>query len=1639
MWSLPAFLFLVSPSAWAARLPVFDIAEITLSPDKTQYLEGETSLLTVKILKAFSQQPITQGVLDIVATFPGDKSPIAITKVDNTLFTSTTTALRISDQNIFSVQVFQTDTDLKVELEQERNRLESEIESLREQREATQNLVARVRIDASISLRENQLAAIVDELAATTQLIGSGAVGLDVKPTSPVAAGNPCDAQSGAKVVFGPARYTQRWLFPNDRRVFTVPAAGQVCISVKNGQNTIWTRATGGEIKLDGKTVVDSSKFSRTVSQIDVQAAVSAGTHILKLYIEPLWFASIEVTVKFLGNDTTPPTLSFIQPVDGAILGNTVGQAVVFLADDQGVDPKTFSFEVNGEDRTRSFVVSSSAAVALALEFRIGQNVLKASVADFTGNRGYAEINVTVPESVDPCNEASDATLIFGPQQFVQRTVAILQTANVKVPGDGEICVKIVNGDERGRNRVQDAYVRFGGSLVLSPNQIDGTVGSVSRRLTVTQGIQQLGVSIFNSGRGAMLTVSIQWRRALPLEFPWYRHELCTPPGGNGWSPSILTFHRDDPQKTMAIGVTPGEVMESDPIVFMNPDDLNNRPTHVCFDGFPVPFEYDGEDHRVYLSVPAMAFATSQLLKQYLPYGFPFENQRLAEVSVHFRTWPGMLKNLRPAAEYENTDPACFTGDRIKFCRRGPGPNYAPSYRGWIGAFFGDTGWWNPDEPMPKLKKVSAARWHTEPNRPYDFADRDVYLVQMGWKVPDKNAYLPSKGMGMIVGQMDKRTVEDDPAFDPTLPAKQPDPGRATYLRYILNSFNENDGYSYVARDGLALRILEGYGPWSYNPAVEMGIDGTQEAPPHDIEPPHLFFPVYWVEGSESPGAQYRDWERFNYPIADAAYPKAVRTPDPTVPDGELCDFGNVGVSVPGYVAGLIVQSGDSLIRQGFENKEFHVPQFTIPTAKLGMNCSLTDGPYVFQMDCGSSASPMSGEAWFRIEELPNLGERDPYDLDKRLWKVTTTTDPHYKKGVVKFTFDRTAFPLVDDAGVAARVHPLECSQGNRSLPDGCFVSNDAGWQDWHATIAGSPQTDLGELFIPNATEYDNGTPNQRRPNALFVDVWKVQTDFVHHCVNRIEVNSKDPFHNLVNPPSALRSDAYWVGSGTYECCDLRQIEFNKTAEVVFSYFNGIPETPGLDTVTDHGYDPVVGGYRRWYPFDRTQKPFWYSPCTVAASPNYPTEIIEGDADHDTICDEFEEYLANKYAPVYVHHPDEELWPVDVSKVHTNGWIDCDNYSIHVPIIDDDICPGCCGVPGGPDQYFTCSWDPECVDGGTLTYYSNSTWADRGIDYPLPLTGDMGFWFDVAADESRFTVEQMVCPDSANEQRSEMACGRGDGPDLFHYHHTYPALDGTINITYWRYYDLNDAFWSVGDHVAEWESARVIVYPTHPTYQTHAQFAFGDHIDRDNSVMVARHRGDQFGEHRSDFQWIGQHPVVFIERSVHGAFSSGEDHFRNTDRLCKVDECYLLWCDMGPQNCYFSDPRIFPDPKPLPVWESWNGGDIWLGDKSRVACTHEDLWGNKTGVLPMSGRLVNFGSRLYPLNDMKAVLQYSGSWGGDRNSPTGPVYGRYTRSPECSERPHFYGDGEECWRENPWCYRQHDARSPSVFWQHPYP
>ncbi|MBI5528693.1 MAG: hypothetical protein HY897_20375 [Deltaproteobacteria bacterium] len=540
------------------------------------------------------------------------------------------------------------------------------------------------------------------------------------------------------------------------------------------------------------------------------------------------------------------------------------------------------------------------------------------------------------------------------------------------------------------------------------------------------------------------------------------------------------------------------------------------------------------------------------------------------------------------------------------------------------------------------------------------------------------------------------------------------------------------------------------------------------------------------------------------------------------------------------------------------------------------------------------------------------------------------------------------------------------------------------------------------------------------------------------------------------------RSDlqaGHWVGREVARQYDNEEskIANESTARVATGYFDGFSETPGLSTMflnnPNYHYDDNGWRWVRWYPHNFDYGERSPTPCenaTIADASDYflnikpdgNVRVIAGDNDHDTICDEFEEYLANKYAPAYVHQNREWYWPTDPRTVPRgtmlfgNGGCYC--------LDDDDPCrqdnEGTCRLECGINAV----WGPvhyDPVDGpieGPLNYYSNSHWAG-GNEY--------GFFFDIQQLSNKYEFPQLVCQPMAPLVQLMMQCGRT--ADFYHFHHTYVMDDGNINISYWRYYDKNEIHVSTdaADHEGDWESARVMVSPDQTS------FVDGEHV---HNLILARHGLDNPGTVIADSpfnQWRGLHPVVYLEEGSHAAFASFGDWLDYTDPWCKVGEQFV-----GEQNCYFSNCDMYncripsvdaccydSEGDPMMAWESWTGGNIWWGSSTPIVNSVNPNECPRQGPVDrgtISGHLQNFGSRLFPLNGFDYVVPFAGRWGGDGDSAQGPVYGRYTDDAEgvdAADRPLIYKHGDECFRgssgvtrHNAWCYHVEEKRRPRL-------
>ena len=102
--------------------------------------------------------------------------------------------------------------------------------------------------------------------------------------------------------------------------------------------------------------------------------------------------------------DNVPPSISITNPVNGSTITNSTPYITIeFSDDDSGVNPGSFSVQINGADCISSFDVTDTRAtcqVATALDS--GSNAISASINDNAGNTGTVASNFRIGSTAQP-------------------------------------------------------------------------------------------------------------------------------------------------------------------------------------------------------------------------------------------------------------------------------------------------------------------------------------------------------------------------------------------------------------------------------------------------------------------------------------------------------------------------------------------------------------------------------------------------------------------------------------------------------------------------------------------------------------------------------------------------------------------------------------------------------------------------------------------------------------------------------------------------------------------------------------------------------------------------------------------------------------------------------------------------------------------------------------------------------------------------------------------------------------------------------------------------------------------------------------------------------------------------------------
>ncbi|MBI5526176.1 MAG: hypothetical protein HY897_07560 [Deltaproteobacteria bacterium] len=469
----------------------FNQARVELSSDKPTYLTGETVQFTARVTDALQGGPITYGALELVAAFPDGATPLAFTPVNQTDYTALYGPLNAAAPNILRVSVFQTDTILQAKLLSQKTALTQEIQNLKDQLAHETNLLKRAKLKIAIRVREVALADVERDLQGVKREIGSSSLGLVVYGAPPVIP-DPCAASAQTVTILERTFY--RKIFPStEHRTFTATGPGQICLSIKNDDWIKFRRVTNATVKVDDSTVVSPSEFGSNVTYIEKRKAVTNGNHDLAVKINEPFFGHFDLKIKFLPDDTTPPSIQITQPQNGSTLSSIIGPINITYSDNVGINPSSLTVTLNGKDITKGFAASSSAASAQEVVFAEGTNTIVATIRDLSGNPATATATATVLAGTNPCNAAANTTSIFGPQRFKRYIVPKTETFAFAALSAGVACLRVLNGDQgTGQHRVESATLRVDGETVYGLHDFSENARNMERPISLATGTHSI-------------------------------------------------------------------------------------------------------------------------------------------------------------------------------------------------------------------------------------------------------------------------------------------------------------------------------------------------------------------------------------------------------------------------------------------------------------------------------------------------------------------------------------------------------------------------------------------------------------------------------------------------------------------------------------------------------------------------------------------------------------------------------------------------------------------------------------------------------------------------------------------------------------------------------------------------------------------------------------------------------------------------------------------------------------------------------------------------------------------------------------------------------------------------------------------
>jgi len=399
-----------------------------------------------------------------------------------------------------------------------------------------------------------------------------------------------------------------------------------------------------------------------------------------------------------------------------------------------------------------------------------------------------------------------------------------------------------------------------------------------------------------------------------------------------------------------------------------------------------------------------------------------------------------------------------------------------------------------------------------------------------------------------------------------------------------------------------------------------------------------------------------------------------------------------------------------------------------------------------------------------------------------------------------------------------------------------------------------------------------------------------------------------------------------------------------------------------------------------------------------ALTQSFPADAsVVVDRDHDGIDDNFEQNLADRFAPVIYIEPDESNYPVNVEWFLARGRLeyheDCGFFQ-GGDVDEVRIAPiGTQANLLGPGPGFVWAGGPYCGED------------DTGYSHPphrqlTTVATDPDGQVSAGAATTGYSDQQtFVIPDLDDVYH----VGSTNPADWKTYFHVYPSADGGIMIQYWHLFAYNElSAFGFGRHGGDWDASIQV--------QLDSSLAV-------KAVWFSRHDQDHPGQPFSPdaISFYGNHPLMAIDGGGHAAFASPDDFCGNhsvvggtiawpTDVTNPTNPALLGIVKSIPPFCG----GIFVGSPGGIVWETWTDGQVLAAGN----ITHPISAPSGHGGLVNLGeynpctpatcngsaqRSTLLAGKFYPLNG-QIFIAYEGVWGSLPHQdvvgqpPRGPVF-----------------------------------------------